>query len=170
MGNNVNVFYESIREQQPVFKIHVDSRLGSAIECLLHKDTVFWMDPFEHAFQSRRRRCVVTEDAKGFFRPEQFFCDEVPTETACQAQLLGLGQIRFATSERVVCLRQLCGSLGHQPFEFVMSTMKCILGLTAHCDFPLQLQVLIGKLLDHAVHGLRKCVELVRFAARRQTA
>ena len=48
--------------------------------------------------------------------------------------------------------------------------MERLLGLPAHGDFLLQLHVLPGKLLEHAVDGSRKRVEFVRSAARRDTA
>src|SRR4029077_7860689 len=47
-----------------------------------------------------------------------------------------------------------------------MSTMERLLRLTAHGDFALQLHVLPGKLLKHAVDCSRKRVEFVRPAAR----
>ena len=47
-----------------------------------------------------------------------------------------------------------------------MSTMERLFGLPAHGDLALQLGVLPGKLLKHAVDGLRKSVEFARSARR----
>src|SRR4029077_526408 len=68
--------------------------------------------------------------------------------------------------ERLVRPRQLHGSFCDQPFQIVMSTMKRLLCLPTDGDFALQLHVLPGKLLKHAVDCSRKRVEFVRPAAR----
>ena len=46
-----------------------------------------------------------------------------------------------------------------------MSTMERVLCLPAYADFALELHVLCGELLEHAVDCSRKVVEFVRSAA-----
>ena len=48
--------------------------------------------------------------------------------------------------------------------------MERLLRLPAHGDFRLQLRVLAGQLLKHAIDCLRKSVEFVRSAARYDAA
>ena len=67
--------------------------------------------------------------------------------------------------ERLVRSRQLHGSFCDQPLQIVMSTMERLLRLPAHGDFALQLHVLPGKLLKHAVDCSRERFEFVRSAA-----
>jgi hypothetical protein len=82
------------------------------------------------------------------------------------AQSLPLSQIGFRAMERLVCPRQFCGSFCDQPLQIVMSTMERLLCLPAHGDLALQLGVLPGKLLKHAVDCLCKSVEFARSAWR----
>ena len=94
---------------------------------------------------------------------------DVERPTARMAESLGLGQIGFAAAEGLVRLRQLRGALDDQSLQIVLHQMECLLCLPAHGDLALQLHVLPGKLLKHAVDGARQRVECVRSTVRWHT-
>src|SRR5262249_7959969 len=74
-------------------------------------------------------------------------------------------QMGLTLPQRPVRPRQLCGSFCNQALQIAMSTMKRLLGLPAHSDLALQLHVLPGKLLKHAVDCSCKGVKFVRSAS-----
>src|SRR6266568_678619 len=85
------------------------------------------------------------------------------------AESLCLGQIGFAAAEGLVRLRQLRRSLCDQSLQIVLHKMERLLCLPAHGDLALQLHVLPGKLLKHAVDCSRQSVEFVRSPVRWHT-
>src|SRR5215471_12458208 len=81
------------------------------------------------------------------------------------AQPLRFSQMGFTLPQRLVHPRQLRGSFCNQALQIAMSTMKRLFGLPAHSDLALQLHVLPGKLLKHAVNCSCKGVKFVRSAS-----
>src|SRR5712691_2086268 len=80
----------------------------SALRGLLHRASderkIFRMGVLEHRFQARPARFVQAEEAKRLPRPNDLFARRAQPEAAGVAQALGLGQVRFASSQRLLRL------------------------------------------------------------------
>src|SRR5215469_6327357 len=96
MTYGTNVFDRSIRHQQSVLNIEVQSVLGRAIEFLPHAGDVFRMNPLDdRVHRGLKTRRIPVEDSKSLVRPYDFSTGYPPAETAGVTEFLGFRQIRF---------------------------------------------------------------------------
>src|ERR1700746_3187645 len=72
---------------------------GSSCYCHFHRRHILRMDALQNHWQGNFRGRGEFKNTEGFVRPEDLSGGNVPPETACMAEPLGLCQIGLATSE-----------------------------------------------------------------------
>src|ERR1700733_3302746 len=96
---NTNILDAIVGKEQTILAINGATSRRSSFYKLKQQITVLGVNTFhDHARRGLLRR-IVFEDAIGFIRPDILTAAWPPTETACVTQLLGFGQIGFATPE-----------------------------------------------------------------------
>src|SRR5262245_56095307 len=95
-----------------MFKIKVRGVARSYLDHLLDEGEVLRVDTLEHHVQIGFQSAIVSNDRKGFGRPNQLAGGDVPAETAGATQALGFRQIGLASTQGFFTSRALDGNAG----------------------------------------------------------